>query len=161
MQAELSELVAIHGRRPCDGPHLWKEIKAGWGSSLGPAVGLAARLHPRARDLERPPARNGLHPILRDWDLIGFYLPFGWPLLSLARIFRRPPYGYRGLRGQSGRNSRAPSCGACRTARYRPAPRARPRNDVSAATGNSPVVASSSLPSAVENWLVSGSRSLN
>jgi hypothetical protein len=49
------------------------------------------------RDAERPPARNRLHRLLRDWDLLGFYLPFGWPLLSLGRALRRPPCGYRGL----------------------------------------------------------------
>ena len=49
------------------------------------------------RDRRRAPARNRLHALLRDWDLIGFYLPFGWPLLSLFRALRRPPCGYRGL----------------------------------------------------------------
>jgi hypothetical protein len=37
-----------------------------------------------------------LHAILRDLDLVAFYLPFGWPLLSLARMLRRAPYGHRG-----------------------------------------------------------------
>ena len=49
------------------------------------------------RDRHRRPARNRLHALLRDWDLAGFYLPLGWPLLSLARAFRRPPYGHRGV----------------------------------------------------------------
>jgi hypothetical protein len=43
------------------------------------------------------PARNRLHRALRDLDLAAFYLPLGWPLLSLFRRLRRPPYGYRGL----------------------------------------------------------------
>jgi hypothetical protein len=34
---------------------------------------------------------------LRDWDLVGFYLPLGWPVLSAARAWRRYPYGYRGI----------------------------------------------------------------
>ena len=49
------------------------------------------------RDLHRAPAKNKLHAIVRDLDLIAFYLPFGWPLLSLVRLTRKPPYGYRGL----------------------------------------------------------------
>ena len=44
-----------------------------------------------------PSRREALHRLLRDWDLIGFYVPLGWPLLSLARRFRRPPYGVRGI----------------------------------------------------------------
>ena len=38
-----------------------------------------------------------LEAIARDWDMLGYYLPFGWPLLSLTRAWRRPPCGYRGL----------------------------------------------------------------
>ena len=30
-------------------------------------------------------------------DLFFFYVPFGWPFLTLTRHFRRPPCGYRGL----------------------------------------------------------------
>ena len=49
------------------------------------------------RDHYREPARNRVSAVLRDSDLVAFYLPLGWPLLSLARRLRRPPYGYRGL----------------------------------------------------------------
>jgi hypothetical protein len=49
------------------------------------------------RDLARPPARNWLHRFVRDLDLAAFYLPFGWPLLTLSRRLRRAPYGHRGL----------------------------------------------------------------
>ena len=45
----------------------------------------------------RPPARGRLHALLRDLDLAGYYLPFGWPILTLTRMMRKPPYGYRGL----------------------------------------------------------------
>jgi 1-acyl-sn-glycerol-3-phosphate acyltransferase len=98
MQAELSELVAIHGRRPWDLATLWQELKkcrGRWGRIL--PWGWPLTFIREERDQQRPPARSRLHAILRDWDLVGFYLPFGWPLLSLARAFRRPPYGYRGL----------------------------------------------------------------
>jgi len=49
------------------------------------------------RDHQRAPARNRLHALLRDLDLLAFYLPFGWILLVLFRKLRKPPYGYRGL----------------------------------------------------------------
>jgi 1-acyl-sn-glycerol-3-phosphate acyltransferase len=98
MQAELDHYVGIHGRRPW---HLRTLLPA-----LRQAKGRLGRIFPwgwpvafirEDRDRRRPPARNRLHRLLRDWDLVGFYLPFGWPILSLARAFRRPPCGYRGL----------------------------------------------------------------
>jgi 1-acyl-sn-glycerol-3-phosphate acyltransferase len=104
MQAELSELVAIHGRRPWDLASLWQELKkcrGQWGRLL--PWGWPVAFIRTERNHLRPPARNRLHAILRDWDLIGFYLPFGWPILSLARAFRRPPCGYRGLTREEGR----------------------------------------------------------
>jgi 1-acyl-sn-glycerol-3-phosphate acyltransferase len=103
MQAELSELVAIHGRRPWDLASLWQELKkcrGQWGRLL--PWGWPVAFIRTERNHLRPPARNRLHAILRDWDLIGFYLPFGWPILSLARAFRRPPCGYRGLTREEG-----------------------------------------------------------
>ncbi len=57
------------------------------------------------RDRRRPPARNQLLAWLRDFDLLAFYLPLGWPLLSLARRLRRPPYGYRGLTREESREA--------------------------------------------------------
>ncbi len=98
MQQSLDQLVGIHGRRPYDGGHFWSGLRKAWGKlrwvlPTGWPVGYVRR----ARDFQRPPARNALHRILRDWDLLGFYLPFGWPLLTLTRRWRRPPYGYRGL----------------------------------------------------------------
>jgi hypothetical protein len=35
--------------------------------------------------------------MVRDLDLAAYLLPLGWPLLTLARRLRRPPYGWRGL----------------------------------------------------------------
>jgi 1-acyl-sn-glycerol-3-phosphate acyltransferase len=49
------------------------------------------------RDRQREPARNALHAFVRDLDLAAFYLPLGWPLLSLARALRKPPCGFRGV----------------------------------------------------------------
>lgn len=98
MQVQLDELVAIHGRSPYDGAHFWKSIKQGWGKLRWVLpTGWPVSFVRRVRDFQRPPARNALHRLLRDWDLIGFYLPFGWLLLALARVIRKPPCGYRGM----------------------------------------------------------------
>lgn len=98
MQRELDGLVQEYGSSPY-------HVK-----SLGPALRRAGRKLLDAvplfwpvsflrheRDRHRPPARNRLHAFVRDLDLAAFYLPFGWPLLSLSRALRKPPYGYRGL----------------------------------------------------------------
>ncbi len=98
MQQELDLLVERHGRAPYQLRSLLREL---WRARrrlhrvVPPGWPLSFLRH--ARDLERPPARGRLHALLRDWDVIGFWLPFGWPLLSLTRALRRPPYGYRGL----------------------------------------------------------------
>lgn len=99
MQSELWELVLLHGRRPYHWRSLfanlrrakrgiWRVLPTGW-----PVSFLR-----HERDLGRPPARNWLHAFIRDLDLAAFYLPFGWPLLTLARRLRKPPYGFRGVR---------------------------------------------------------------
>ena len=98
MQAQLDREVILHGDRPYN----WRSLVA----ALKRGRSRLARLLPTGwpvaflkdeRDRHRPPAHNRLHAFLRDIDLVAFYLPFGWPLLSLARKLRRPPYGYRGL----------------------------------------------------------------
>jgi 1-acyl-sn-glycerol-3-phosphate acyltransferase len=104
MQAQLDANVAMYGPRPYD----WRSLR----SALRTGRGALARILPTGwapsfirydRDLHRPPPRNRLHAVLRDFDLAAFYLPFGWPLLSLTRAFRRPPYGYRGLNADQSR----------------------------------------------------------
>ena len=100
MQPELDRHVRRYGRRPYQGRSLWRELrKAKRKGILGRVLptGWVAAYTRFERDRGRPPARNRLQRMLRDWDLVGYYLPLGWPLLSLARRFRRPPYGYRGL----------------------------------------------------------------
>jgi hypothetical protein len=98
MQRELDRLVPIHGEHPYRfgdlwrhlrraGGHFWKLLPTGWP--------IAFVRH--ERDRARSPARNRLHRWARDWDLLLFYVPLGWPLLTLARLFRKPPYGYRGM----------------------------------------------------------------
>lgn len=107
MQAKLDAGVAAHGRRPYD----WRSLL----TALRGARGKLARVLPTGwavafvrneRDHFRRPARNRLHALLRDLDLLAFYLPCGWPLLSLARAFRRPPYGYRGMSRTEARERR-------------------------------------------------------
>lgn len=98
MQDELDRAVERFGRRPFDLASLRRGLKAGGlsaGRVLPPAWTVA--MVRQDRDRHRPRARNRLLGLLRDWDLLFFYMPFGWPLLSLVRWLRHPPYGYRGL----------------------------------------------------------------
>ncbi len=98
MQERLTALVERYGQRPYQFRSLWREIKRrGW-RWLGITPWAWVLGFPRLdRDRHRPPARNRLHALLRDWDLLLYYLPLGWPLISLARRLRKPPCGYRGL----------------------------------------------------------------
>jgi 1-acyl-sn-glycerol-3-phosphate acyltransferase len=97
MQRELDANVAEHAA-PRYGPRsLWRALRGGMGRLLPTGWPLAfVRLE---RDQHRAPARGRLRAVLRDWDLVGYYLPFGWVLLALARAPRRPTYGRRGLPG--------------------------------------------------------------
>jgi 1-acyl-sn-glycerol-3-phosphate acyltransferase len=98
MQSTLDSLAGIHGIRPYDAGHFWSGLRHAWGKLRWVLpTGWPVAYSRRARDDHRPPARNALHRILRDWDLVGFYLPFGWAFLSLTRMLRRPPCGYRGM----------------------------------------------------------------
>jgi 1-acyl-sn-glycerol-3-phosphate acyltransferase len=98
MQEQLEKLVVEHGRKPYD----WRGLLASWrkaGRRIWSVLptGWAVAFIRTERDMHRPPARNRLHALLRDFDLLAFYVPCGWPLLSLARMLRKPPCGYRGL----------------------------------------------------------------
>jgi len=100
MQPELDRHVRRYGRRPYQGRSLWRGLRSAKRKGILGRVlptGWVAAYARFERDRRRPPARNRLHRVLRDWDLVGYYLPLGWPLLSLARRFRRPPCGYRGI----------------------------------------------------------------
>jgi 1-acyl-sn-glycerol-3-phosphate acyltransferase len=98
MQLQLDANVARFGQRPYHWPSLRSALLTGRGTlaRILP-TGWAPNFVRFDRDQRRAPARNRVHALLRDLDLAAFYLPFGWPLLSLSRAFRRPPYGYRGL----------------------------------------------------------------
>jgi 1-acyl-sn-glycerol-3-phosphate acyltransferase len=104
MQERLTALVERYGRWPYQGRSLWREIRRRRRRylRLGPWAWVWG--FPRLdRDQHRPPAHNALHALLRDWDLLLYYLPLGWPLLSLARRLRKPPCGYRGLSSEERR----------------------------------------------------------
>jgi 1-acyl-sn-glycerol-3-phosphate acyltransferase len=102
MQRGLDEGVARWGHRRYDVPGLWRALRRARGRRWrATPLGWPLSFLRHERDRARPPARNRLHALLRDADLLFFYVPFGWPFLSLARMLRRPPYGYRTLeRGQ-------------------------------------------------------------
>lgn len=96
MQPLLDERVEKYGRAPYHWRSLKESLKSRGGRAFMPWKWPWAFVR-HHRDRQRPPARNVLRRWLRDWDLIGYYLPLGWPLLSLVRRFRKPPCGYRGL----------------------------------------------------------------
>jgi 1-acyl-sn-glycerol-3-phosphate acyltransferase len=98
MQRDLDRAVARCGRWPIN----LRSLRRALAHAAGPLTSLMPWGWPISfirhdRDRRRAPAASRLRAALRDWDLLGFYLPFGWPLLSLARAWRRPPCGYRGL----------------------------------------------------------------
>lgn len=100
MQTQLDAQVARFGKRP----YGWRSLLSGLRKAGARGVlrhvlptGWPVTFIRNDRDRRRPPARNWLHGALRDFDLAAFYLPMGWPLLSLARWLRRPPCGYRGM----------------------------------------------------------------
>ncbi|HVR07671.1 MAG TPA: hypothetical protein VMW75_06440, partial [Thermoanaerobaculia bacterium] len=97
-QIELEQQVGFHGRRPYDLRLLARELWQGRRklARILP-TGWPVTFNRHQRNRRRPPARGRLHALLRDWDLALFYLPLGWPLLSLARRLRRPPCGFRGV----------------------------------------------------------------
>jgi hypothetical protein len=100
MQAQLDANVAEFGRRPYNWRSLLTALRAARRQGMLRHVlptGWPMTFIRNERDQHRPPARNRWHAALRDFDLWAFYLPLGWPLLSLFRWLRRPPYGYRGL----------------------------------------------------------------
>ena len=100
MQRELDENVERYGRRPYDIRSLFRALRrARRRGQLGRALPISWTfvINRTDRDGRRPAARNAVHAALRDWDLLGFYLPLGWPLLSLTRALRKPPCGYRGM----------------------------------------------------------------
>lgn len=97
-QERLDRAVAEHGEKPYDLKGLWASLKKIRGRIWRTTpFGWPYTYLQFDRDRQRPPARNRLHAFLRDWDILFFYVPLGWIGLALARRFRKPPCGYRGL----------------------------------------------------------------
>ena len=99
MQQELDFLVQKHGNKPYDFRSLFKSFRKikekKW---LTSPFGWPVLFTRHYRDFyEKKEKRNISSRWLRDWDLIGYYLPLGWILLAIARKFRKPPFGNRGL----------------------------------------------------------------
>jgi hypothetical protein len=106
MQRELDRHVRRYGRRPYQLRSLIRGLREARRRGRLCRVlptGWAVSFVRSDRDRNRPAPRGRLHALLRDWDLIGFYLPFGWPLLSITRKLRRPPYGHRRLSAEERR----------------------------------------------------------
>ncbi len=99
MQRELDQLAANHGRKPYDFKSLIRSFKRIKGSRwLTSPFGWPVLFTRHYRDFhDHRDNRPAISHWRRDWDLIGYYLPFGWILLALFRKLRKPPYGYRGL----------------------------------------------------------------
>jgi len=102
VQAQLDDAVRRHGRWPYQLRSLRRTLRVarrtGRVRHMLPFM-WAYDLVRLDRSARRPPARNRLHALLRDLDLAGYYLPFGWPILTLTRMLRKPPHGYRGMTG--------------------------------------------------------------
>ncbi|HET9012880.1 MAG TPA: 1-acyl-sn-glycerol-3-phosphate acyltransferase, partial [Gemmatimonadaceae bacterium] len=78
MQRELTALVAVHGRTRYGVGSLLRALRRGRPHALhATPLGWPLAFLRHERDRRRPPARSRLHALLRDWDLVGFYLPFG------------------------------------------------------------------------------------
>lgn len=98
VQRELDAVVAEHGIPRYGFRSLFRALRRTGRSAIrATPLGWPVVFRRHERDRDRPPARNWLHAFLRDLDLAAFYIPFGWPLLTLSRRLRRPPYGYRGV----------------------------------------------------------------
>ncbi len=104
-QGDLDRHVARYGRWPYQCRSLRRQLRRARGRVLSAVLPTAwpIRTVRWDRDRRRPPARGTVHRWLRDWDLIGYYLPFGWLLLALARRLRKPPCGYRDLSSEERR----------------------------------------------------------
>ncbi|MCB1044505.1 MAG: 1-acyl-sn-glycerol-3-phosphate acyltransferase [Acidobacteria bacterium] len=101
-QAELNKYVRKYGKRPYDFRSFWKRMKkTKWWARTPLSWPWLFLCHERNRF--RKPAKNAVVRWLRDWDLLAFYLPLGWFVLSLTRRFRKPPYGYRGMSAEEKR----------------------------------------------------------
>lgn len=98
MQQGLNEAVEEYGKKPYNIKSWFHAMKhLGRKAFLFFPLGWPYVFIRHVRDQERPHPKNKFHALLRDFDILFYYLPFGWFFLALFRKFRKPPYGYRGL----------------------------------------------------------------
>jgi hypothetical protein len=97
MQRGLDASVKQFSGKRYDFPGLWRALRQAKSRWRALPTGWPLSYIRHERDRARAPARNRLHAFVRDLDLAAFYIPFGWPLLTLSRALRRPPYGHRGI----------------------------------------------------------------
>lgn len=103
-QRRLDKAVDEHGDRPYHWPSMKTSIRQlGLNFLKASPLGWPFTFVQNDRNLKRPPAKNTLHAILRDLDILAWYMPFGWFLVGALRNLRKPPYGYRGLSEQERR----------------------------------------------------------
>ena len=103
-QHQLDKAVAAYGQQPYQLRDLFSSLKDITGRILRTTpLGWPFTFLQHERDRQRPPAKNRLHALLRDLDILAYYLPFGWLPLALLRELRKPPYGYRGLSAEERR----------------------------------------------------------
>lgn len=100
MQEELNLLVNKHGKKPFHIRTLISSFRTIKGKRwLTSPFGWPILFTRHYRDFyDRKSGKKNPNHWLRDWDLIGYYLPFGWILLALFRMLRKPPNGNRGLK---------------------------------------------------------------
>ena len=100
MQEELNLLVNKHGKKPYHFRTLISSFRTIKGKRwLTSPFGWPILFTRHYRDFyDRKSGKKNPNHWLRDWDLIGYYLPFGWILLALFRMLRKPPNGNRGLK---------------------------------------------------------------
>lgn len=99
MQQVLDSLASVHGKKPYHFASLFRSFRRIKGRRwLTSPFGWPILFTRHYRDFhDRKNNRKIPNRWLRDWDLIGYYLPFGWIFLTLFRKLRKPPYGNRGL----------------------------------------------------------------
>ncbi len=100
MQQELNGMVSEYGKKPYNVRTLFSSFRNLRGRRwLASPFGWPVLFTRHFRDFyDQKQGISNPNRWLRDWDLIGYYLPFGWILLALFRKFRKPPYGNHGLK---------------------------------------------------------------
>lgn len=99
MQQELNQYVDKYGKKPYNFTSLFKSLKKIRGKRwLVSPFGWPILFTRHYRDYyDTVNNRQIPNRWLRDWDLVGYYIPLGWIFLAIVRKLRKHPYGSRGL----------------------------------------------------------------